>query len=45
VAIYIDLGDCVFPEAGQYNVEISFSTREGEALKGEHPFFVHPDED
>lgn len=39
--MYIDVGECVFPEFGQYNFEIYFSVRRGgEALKGEHPFTV-----
>jgi hypothetical protein len=38
--LYVDLGDCVFPEAGHYNFEVYFSARDGEALKGEHPFTV-----
>jgi hypothetical protein len=39
--LYVEIGDCVFPEAGHYNFEIYFSARGGgEALKGEHPFTV-----
>lgn len=39
--LYVEVGDCVFPEAGQYCFEIYFSARDGgEALKGEHPFSV-----
>jgi hypothetical protein len=39
--LYVEVGDCVFPEAGQYSFEIYFSARGGgEALKGEHPFIV-----
>lgn len=39
--LYVDIGNCVFPEAGQFSFEIYFSTRDGgEALKGEHPFRV-----
>jgi hypothetical protein len=39
--LYVEIGDCVFPEAGQYSFEIYFSARDGgEALKGEHPFTV-----
>lgn len=39
--LYLELGDCVFPEAGLYSFEIYFSARDGgEALKGEHPFTV-----
>ncbi len=39
--LYVEVGDYVFPEAGQYNFEIYFSARGGgEALKGEHPFTV-----
>lgn len=44
--LYVDIGDCVFPEAGQYNFEIYFSARGGgEALKGEHPLTVLSYED
>ncbi len=43
--LYVEVGNCVFPEAGQYNFEIYFSARTGEALKGEHPFTVHADEE
>ena len=43
--LYVDFGDCRFPEAGCYNVGIYFSTRAGEALKGEHPFAVILDEE
>ncbi len=39
--LYVDVGECVFPEAGLYNFEIYFSTQDGgEALKGEHPFTI-----
>jgi hypothetical protein len=39
--LYVDVGECVFPEAGPYNFEIYFSARGGgEALKGEHPLTV-----
>ena len=39
--LYVDVGDCLFPEEGQYIFEIYFSARSGEeALKGEHPFTV-----
>ena len=39
--LYVEVGDCVFPEASQYSFEIYFSARDGrEALKGEHPFTV-----
>ena len=39
--LYVEVGDCVFPQAGQYSFEIYFSERDGgEALKGEHPFSV-----
>jgi len=39
--MYVGIGDCVFPEAGQYSFEVYFSARGGgEALKGEHPFRV-----
>jgi hypothetical protein len=36
----VALGDCVFPEAGQYSFQVYFSARGDEALKGEHPFTV-----
>lgn len=36
--LYVDLGDCIFTEAGHYNFEVYFSTPDGEALKGEQPF-------
>lgn len=36
----VNLGDCVFPEAGRYNFEVYFAARDGEALKGEQPFTV-----
>lgn len=39
--LYLDRGDCAFPEAGLYSFEIYFSARDGgDALKGEHPFTV-----
>ena len=39
--LYVEVGDCVFPEAGLYSFEIHFSARDGgDALKGEHPFTV-----
>jgi hypothetical protein len=38
--LYVDLGDCVFPEAGHYSFEVHFSAHDGEALKGEHPFTI-----
>jgi hypothetical protein len=39
--LVVDLGECVFPEAGQYAVKGFLSTRSGaEALKGELPFLV-----
>jgi hypothetical protein len=43
--LYVNLGDCVFPEAGHYNFEVSFAARDGEALKGEHPFAVFSQEE
>jgi hypothetical protein len=44
--LYVEVGDCVFPEPGQYSFEIYFSVRDdGEALKGEHPFVVFAEED
>jgi hypothetical protein len=39
--VYVGVGDCLFPEAGLYSFEISFTARNGdEALKGEHPFTI-----
>jgi hypothetical protein len=39
--MYVDIGDCVFPEAGHYNFAVSFIAPDGsETLKGEHPFKV-----
>lgn len=39
--MYVDMGECVFPEAGQYNFAIHLTAHDGgEALKGEHPFTV-----
>jgi hypothetical protein len=36
--LYFDLGDCVFPEAGQYSFAIYSSARDGgEALEGRAP--------
>jgi hypothetical protein len=41
LVMYVELGECVFPHAGQYSIEISFSSGTGsDALKGEHPFFI-----
>jgi len=39
--LYVEVGECLFPEAGVYSFEIYFSARNGgEALKGEYPFTV-----
>ncbi len=39
--LYVEVGDCVFPQPGLYSFEIYFSARGGgDALKGEHPFTV-----
>lgn len=39
--LYVDLGDCTFPESGQYRFEVYFAGRGGdEVLKTEHPFTV-----
>ena len=38
--LYLDIGRCVFPEAGTY-----FLVPEGEALKGEHRFAVISNEE
>ncbi len=43
--LYVDVGECVFADAGAYSFEIYFSARDGsDALKGEHPFTVLADE-
>lgn len=43
---YVDIDNCVFPEVGQYNFEVSFAARDGgEALKGEHLFSVRSQEE
>jgi uncharacterized protein DUF6941 len=39
--LYVNMSECVFPEAGRYNFAVSFFGRNsGEALKGEQPFNV-----
>ena len=39
--MYVDMGECVFPEAGHYNFEAYFTARDGgDVLKGEHPFKI-----
>jgi hypothetical protein len=44
--MYVEVGDCVFLEAGIDTFAIYFSARNGgEALKGEHPFTVHAQEE
>jgi hypothetical protein len=43
--MYLEISDCVFPEAGPYSFEIYFSTRGEEAMKGEHPFTLHSPEE
>jgi len=43
--MYLEIVEFVFPEAGQYSFRVYFSTRGGEALKGEHPFTVFSIED
>jgi hypothetical protein len=38
---YVNIDNCVFPEAGRYNFEVYFTVHDGgEVLKGEHPFKV-----
>ena len=38
---YVNIDNCVFPEAGHYNFEVYFTAHDGgEVLKGEHPFKV-----
>lgn len=44
--MYVNIDNCVFPEAGHYNFVVSFSVHGGgEAVKGEHPFNVLSQED
>jgi hypothetical protein len=44
--LYLEIVDCVFPEAGSYSFAVYFSARGGgEALKGEHPFTVFAHEE
>jgi hypothetical protein len=39
--MYVNIGNCLFPEAGQYNFEVHLTARDGgEALKGDQPFFM-----
>jgi len=38
--LYVEIGNCMFPEAGSYTFEVYFSAAGGDALKGEHPFTV-----
>ncbi|HTU93715.1 MAG TPA: hypothetical protein VMF69_26785 [Gemmataceae bacterium] len=39
--LYVDMSECVFPEAGLYSFAIHLTAQDGdEALKGEHPFTV-----
>lgn len=43
---YVNIDDCVFPEAGHYKFEVYFTAYGGdEALKGEHPFTVRSQEE
>jgi hypothetical protein len=43
---YVNIDDCVFPEAGHYSFAVYFTSRDGdEALKGEHPFTVRSQEE
>lgn len=42
---YLDIGNCVFPQAGMYAFEVYFSVLEGEVLKGEHRFTVISNEE
>jgi hypothetical protein len=37
---YVNIDNCVFPEAGHYNFQVYFTAHDGEALKGEHSFKV-----
>ena len=43
---YVNIDNCVFPEAGHYKFEVYFTAHGGdEALKGEHPFTVRSQEE
>jgi hypothetical protein len=42
----VEIDNCIFPEASQYNFEVYFSTpKGGDALKGEHPFAIFSNEE
>ncbi len=43
--VVLEIGECVFPESGQYTFEIYLAGRDGEALKGEHPLTLLTYED
>ncbi len=44
--LYVEVDECIFPEAGQYNFEVYFSAPGvGETLKGEHPLTVLAEEE
>ncbi len=44
--MYVEMSECVFPEAGHYNFAVFFTARDGgEALKAEHPFTVRSPEE
>jgi hypothetical protein len=44
--LYVQIGHCMFPEAGPYNFEMYFTVPGGgEALKGELPFVVRSQEE
>lgn len=46
LSLYVNMSECVFPEAGLYNFEVHLTAQgDGEALKGEHPFKVLPSEE
>lgn len=38
--LYVAVDNCVFPDDGRYRFDVYFTAAGGEALKGEHPFFV-----
>lgn len=43
---YVNIDNCVFPEAGHYKFEVYFTAHGGdETLKGEHPFTVRSQEE
>ena len=44
--LYVEIGDCLFPESGPYNFEVNLAALGGgEALKGELPIVVRSQEE